>query len=501
MELTYWQKSATLPQFDAISRDVEVDVVVIGAGLTGITAAYLLKKAGAKVALLDRERCAQGDTARTTAHLTYVTDTRLGELVRTFGRDGARAFWEAGAAAIDQIYSLAKSRAPDCDFRWVPGFQFASLDDEAQSEKASLEKDAELAKEFGFSSKFVERIPWADRCGIRFENQAKFHPLKYLAPLLAAIPGDGSYVFENSEATDFEDDPLVVTARGFKIRCQYLMIATHTPLLGKTGLVKGTLFQSKLALYTSYVLGATLPHGLVPEGLYWDTTDPYFYLRIDAREGEDYAIFGGEDTKTGQAADTNAKFESLKSRLEKLFPQAKIQDRWQGQVIETNDGLPFIGESAGNQFVATGFCGNGFTLGPLSAIIARDRYLGRKNPWYELFAVNRKKFHGGTWHYIRENLDYPYYLLRDRLGHADGDSLDELEKGEGKILKLDGKKTAVHRDANGNLTCLSPICTHMGCIVRWNKTDQTWDCPCHGSRFYPDGRVFSGPAESGLEKI
>src|SRR5205807_2525500 len=204
-----------------------------------------------------------------------------------------------------------------------------------------------------------------------------------------------------------------------KIRCEYLVIATHTPLMGKSSTGSATLFQSKLALYTSYVLGARLPRGLVPEALFWDTTEPYYYLRVDSRAGaDDYAIFGGEDVKTGQEKDPEKVFADLAEQLKKVLPAAEIQNRWLGQVVETNDGLPFIGENEGRQFVATGFCGNGFTLGTLSAIMARDRYLRRNNPWFDLFRVDRKKFHGGAWRYLKENLDYPFYLVRDRLARA-----------------------------------------------------------------------------------
>ena len=498
---SYWQSTKALPQFPSLNKNLEVDVVIIGAGLTGITAAHLLKKAGAKVALLERGRCAGADTGNTTAHLTYITDYRLNRLVKTFGRDGAKAFWEAGNAAIDQIYEIAQSASPDAEFKWVPGYLHTSLKETDKKDRESLEEEAQLARELGFAAEFVESVPYARKPGIKFFNQAKFHPYKYLAPLLKSIPGDGSYVFENTEASEVDEKPLAVHAGKNKIRCSYLIIATHTPLLGKTGIFKGTLFQSKLALYTSYVLGAKIPSGTVPEALFWDTTDPYYYLRIDRRTGHDYAIFGGEDVKTGQEDDTEKIFERLRTRLKNVLPTAKVQQRWLGQVVETNDGLPFIGENEGKQFVATGFCGNGFTLGTLSAVMARDCYLGQKNPWFDLFAVNRKKFHGGTWRYLTENLDYPYYMLRDRLASAEGDSVDDLKIGEGKILRLDGKKVAAYRDEDGKVILSSPVCTHMKCIVRWNAADKTWDCPCHGSRFKADGKVFSGPAEEALEKM
>ncbi len=498
---SYWRDSASLPTFESLSHDVETDVVIIGGGLTGITAAYLMKREGVRVVLLERQRCAGADTGCTTAHLTWVTDERLHRLVKVWGCDGAKAFWEAGGAALDQIAEIVERNKIECEFKWVPGFLHASLKQGSKKDRESLEEDARLAEELGFKANFVESVPYANRPGVRFVPQAKFHPLKYLAALLREIASGDSYVFENTEATEVEADPLTIHAGGHKVKCKYLFIATHTPLMGKTSLVSATLFQSKLALYTSYVLGATLPKGLLPEALFWDTSDPYYYLRVDSHAEHDYVIFGGNDCKTGQEKDTEEVFRELEAKLKEMLPAAKVRNRWLGQVVETNDGLPFIGESAGNQFVATGFCGNGFTLGTLSAMMARDRFLGRKNPWFDLFDVNRKKFHGGAWRYVVENLDYPYYMLRDRLARAEIDSLDDLKIGEGKIVRLNGNKTAAYRDETGKVTLCSPVCTHLKCIVHWNAADRTWDCPCHGSRFKPTGEVLSGPAEEPLEKV
>jgi glycine/D-amino acid oxidase-like deaminating enzyme/nitrite reductase/ring-hydroxylating ferredoxin subunit len=480
---------------------VDVDVAVVGGGLTGITAAYLFKKAGVKVALVERGRCARADTGHTTAHLTYVTDERLHHLVDSFGKDCAQSFWEAGMAAIDQIFAHITDEKIRCEFDWVPGYLHVALRDPARNEIELLRRDAELAEELGFHAEFVEAVPYANRAGVRFPNQAKFHPRKYLAALLDKIPGDGSYVFEQSEVTEFEDEPLRLKAAQHHIRAQFVFIATHNPLMGNTGVTNATLFQSKLALYTSYVLGARCPRGALPEALFWDTGDPYYYLRVDRHEDHDYAIFGGEDCKTGQEKDTTGNFRRLEEVLREHLPMAEVRERWCGQVIETNDGLPFIGSTAKNQFVATGFCGNGFTLGTIGAAMARDFYLRRKNPWFGLFNVNRKKLIGGAARYVRENLDYPFYLVRDRLAKADTNSLDDLHPGEGKIVNLDGRKVAAYRDPRGELTLLSPICTHMKCVVGWNDADKTWDCPCHGSRFEPTGEVIGGPAEQSLEHI
>jgi glycine/D-amino acid oxidase-like deaminating enzyme/nitrite reductase/ring-hydroxylating ferredoxin subunit len=401
------------------------------------------------------------------------------------------------------MWDLQEEAKADCGFRWVPGFLHESIraDQRSQQELDSLREDAELARELGFEAKFVTDVPYANGAGVRFAHQAKFHPLKYLDPLVRGIPGDGSYVFEHTEATEFEDKPLTIHAGRYKLRCEYVVIATHNPLMGKKGLIMATLFQSKLALYTSYVLGARLPKGAVPEALFWDTTEPYYYLRVDAHKDHDYAIFGGEDAKTGQEDDPEAIFKRLGEQLKKTLPNAEVQHRWLGQVVETDDGLPFIGETGGNQFIATGFLGNGFTLGTLSAMMARDRYLKKENPWFDLFRVDRKQFHGGTWRYLKENKDYLYYLVRDRFAGAEGSSVDEVPIGEGKIIKLDGKKVAAYRGEDGKLSLCSPVCTHLGCIVKWNNADKTWDCPCHGSRFHPKGDVYAGPAEDPLKKI
>jgi glycine/D-amino acid oxidase-like deaminating enzyme/nitrite reductase/ring-hydroxylating ferredoxin subunit len=498
---SYWSATHAFPDFPALDRDIEVDVVVVGAGLTGITTAYLLKQEGARVALIERDRVAAGDTSRTTAHLTYVTDYRLHQLADTFGNDAAKAFWEAGAAAIDEIAAIARQTKADCGFHWTPGYLHASLRDKEAKERPLLEKDAELARAFGFDATFMEHVPFAKRPGVRFAHQAAFHPLHYLEPLVRAIPDRGSFIFEHTAMEAIDDKPMVVHAGGRKMRCDYLVIATHNPLMGKTGAVMAALFQSKLSLYTSYVLGARVPKGTVPGALFWDTSEPYYYLRVDPHEDHDYVIFGGEDVKTGQEDAPNTVFQRLTERLHSVLPMATMQHRWMGQVVETDDGLPFIGEHAHREFIATGFCGNGFTLGTLSAMMARDRYFDRKNPWFDLFRVDRRPFHGGLWRYVTENLDYPYYLVRDRFARADTDTLDDVHKGEGKIVRLHGRKYAAYRDDEGHVTVCSPVCTHLKCLVRWNEADRTWDCPCHGSRFHATGAVLGGPAEEPLEQI
>ncbi len=500
MPLTsYWLKSAKMSRFPRLGEDLKVDVIVIGGGMTGITAAYLLKKAGKKVALLERDRCVRVDSGHTTAHLTYVTDEPLQDLVKTFGRDHAQAAWDAGRAAIGQIAENVQSEDIDCEFARVPGFVHASWRDAAKDETDQLREGAKLAAELGFDASFVDEVPLARRPGIRFATQAKFHPVKYLTTLLKRIPGEGSFVFENSEAEEFLDNEMAVKVNGHTVRGDYLVLGTHVPLMGKAGMISSTLLQTKLAPYTTYAIGAQVAKGTVPQALFWDTSDPYYYLRVDPRPRFDYLIFGGEDHKTGQQEDANESFRRLEQTLLQILPEAKVDARWSGQVIETHDGLPYIGETAERQFVATGYAGNGMTFGTIAGMMAADAVLGRKNPWTDLFSVGRKKL-ASAWDYLKENLDYPYYFIKDKLTLSEGESLDDLKPGQGKVLSLGGQRVAASRDAEGKVTKLSPVCTHMGCLVHWNQADSTWDCPCHGSRFKVTGEVLGGPAEKPLEK-
>jgi glycine/D-amino acid oxidase-like deaminating enzyme/nitrite reductase/ring-hydroxylating ferredoxin subunit len=499
---SHWIESAPLPRFPQIERNLTVDVVVVGAGITGVTAAYLFKKEGYRVALLERGRCGGADTSSTTAHLTCVTDVRLHRLVRRFGKDHARAVWDAGLASLDQIFANTRSEDIHCDFHWIPGYLHASPEESAGRARTGLKQDARLAREMGFDTQFLEETPYFGAPGVKHPHQARFHPLKYLAGLLARLPGRGAYVFEQTEATEFSTTPLSVTAnRSWRIGCAYVVIATHNPLMGNTGLLSSTFLQTRLYPYTSYVLSAKVPKALIPDALFWDTSEPYYYLRLDPRRGFDQLIFGGEDHKTGQCSDTESVFRRLNRTLSQRIPEAIPTRGWSGQVIETNDGLPFMGETAERQFVITGCSGNGMTLGTLGAMMAVDTLEQRANPWTELFNPHRKKIRGGTWNYLKENRDYPYYLIRDWLGRSEGRNLRALKRNEGKILTLNGRKVAAFRNEQGQVTLRSPVCTHLKCIVAWNNSEKTWDCPCHGSRFSATGEVLAGPAEQDLAGI
>ena len=496
---SYWIRTSRLPPFPRLDKNITTDVVVVGGGLVGISTAHLLRNAGLDVVLLERNVCAAMDTGHTTAHLTLVTDEPLTTLVDSFGRETAFAVWDAGRAALDQIEANASDEGIECDFRRVPGFLHAALSGQGMSND-ELKAQADLASELGFPATYVPSIPPFGCAGVRFDHQGLFHPRKYLEGLLRSLQETSTKIYEHTAVEEIADD-LTVKAGAHSIRCAYIVIATHTPLMGKAGLVSATFLQSKLAPYTTYALGGRIASGEIPYGLYWDTADPYHYLRLQPDAGGDYVVFGGADHKTGQKANTLECWAGLERMLMRFFPAFLVEDRWSGQVIETIDGLPYIGETAERQFAATGFVGNGITFGTIAALMARDQVLGRSNPWREIFDPHRTNVRSGGWNYVKENKDYAYYMLRDHVLARHGKSLREVRPGQGLVLNLDGRRVAAYRDAKGFVQMCSAICTHLGCEVHFNAAETSWDCPCHGSRFRVDGSVLAGPAESPLASL
>ncbi len=486
--------------FPPVVRHRRVNVVIVGAGVTGITVAYLLSKAGRSVALLDRRQVFNGDTGHTTAHLTCVADTRLSTLVERFGRDHAAAVWDAGLAAIGLIDRHVRSEALACDFAWVPGYLHLSPDADAR-DVAALEREAALASDLGFDAEFVTSNPLSIRPAMVISAQARIHPVKYLRGLLHAAIERGCAVFEDSPVEAIDVDEPAVISHGTRIDCDMVIVATHNPLGSLHGLIQGALLQTRLALYTSYVICGTVRRGTLPDALFWDTATPYRYLRMSPSHDHDVVVYGGEDHKTGQGPEpADAPFGRLESSLKKMAPDVALTHRWSGQVIETDDGLPFIGETSPGPFIATGFGGNGMTFGTLAGLIATDLVVGRQNPWSGLFDLNRSRAKG-LWNYVKENKDYPYYLVRDRFAGADSRPLRTLRRGEGRLVDLPGGRVAAYRADDGAVTLLSSTCTHLGCAVAWNAVERTWDCPCHGSRFDVDGSVLAGPAQAPLERV
>jgi glycine/D-amino acid oxidase-like deaminating enzyme/nitrite reductase/ring-hydroxylating ferredoxin subunit len=461
------------------------DVAVIGGGITGITCAFLLKRAGLRVAVFEAGTIGSGVSGRTSAHLTQVLDIRFHQLAKKVGDAACADIARSCREAIDFIEHTAIDQEIDCDFKRVPGFLYAQTSKEAEV----LERERTACLRAGIAAQWGRSIPLPfDLAGVlEFPNQARFHPRAFVYGLAAQIPDERCSVFEHSRIEAVHDGaPCRLTLEGgAHATAGRVVMATHTPL-------NAVLLQTRLSHYQSYVVSGPSPLQL--EGLYWDLEDPYHYIRAVKVNGENHLIVGGEDHKTGQEKDTQAAFDRIAAYARRLG--VTVEHAWSAQVVEPVDGLPLIGRNAGTSrvFVATGYSGTGLTFGTVAAQIIAGELTGVPHAAAEHFHATRFTPLTSIGTYLSENVDYPLHLVGDALAPAEAGSVDEVGPGEGRLVRVAGKRLAVYRDFDGSVRAVSSVCTHLACHVHFNNAERTWDCPCHGSRFDVEGRVLEGPA-------
>jgi glycine/D-amino acid oxidase-like deaminating enzyme/nitrite reductase/ring-hydroxylating ferredoxin subunit len=447
--------------------------------------------------VLEQDRLGSGTTGSTTAHLTQVFDTGLDKLVQALGTEGARAVWEAGRRAIAHLEATAEAERIACHFRRVPGYYYAT----SRSALRDVQDEAKRARDLGFVADVVfDRVyPPMAHGGMRVASQAQFHPRKYLLGLAERLAERGCLLFEHSHVSAVHaGEPARVDANGFVVSATHVVFATHAPIHNR-------LFAAKVAAYQSYAVGVRVPRGTFPYALAWDSEDPYHYWRQEPGEGFDTLIVGGEDHRTGQKAHTCNAFEKLEAYVHEQLEGVEhaLTHGWSAQWWEPVDGVPFIGRVAGapNEYIATGFSGNGMTFGPFAGLLIADLILGRPNAMAAYFDPSRLKLRAGAITFVTENIAFPAYFAKDWLTPAEAAELDELHPGEGRVVAMNGQRVAASRDEQGGVHLVSAVCTHMACQVHWNEAETTWDCPCHGSRFTPDGAVVTGPAIQPLAPV
>lgn len=500
-----WYRSAAAPTYEPLQVDTEADVCIVGAGIAGLTTAYLLARQGKSVAVIDAQAVAGGESGRTSAHLSSAVDDRFMEIERVHGEAAARIQYESHAAAIGLIEHISHSEQIACGFKRLDAYLFPP-----DSNTKLLDDELAAAKRAGFAD--IERL---DRCPaagavigpcIRFGQQARFQPVQYLAGLARRLSAMGVAIYCGSHVTDMSTKNGVVTvttAKGPKVTAGFGVAATNVP----APINNWAGIYTKIAPYRTYMVGLQAPKGSISDALYWDTPDPYHYARLETSTDPDHdvLIVGGADHKTGQVtpAEQPEHFAKVESWARRTFPGVgPLVSRWSGQVYEPDDSIAFIGAvpTSGHEncYVITGDSGMGLTHGTLGAMLVSDLILGKQNEWAALYDPARKKLKA-TSEFLKENFN-AVAQYTDYVTPGEVSSPDEIPAGEGAILRRGLKKVAVYRDNDGVVHECSAVCTHLGGIVHWNSAEKSWDCPVHGSRFGCKGKVITGPAITGLSE-
>jgi glycine/D-amino acid oxidase-like deaminating enzyme/nitrite reductase/ring-hydroxylating ferredoxin subunit len=484
----------------ALADDKRVDTVVVGSGIAGLSTAYELVCRGQKVAVLDRGRIAGGMTSRTSAHLTSQSDDGFKTLTQVRGLDGAKAFYESHAAAIDRIEAIAQKEGIECHFRRVNGYLFPAIGKDPAEE---LTPEFEATKKIGMPIERHTGLPFKGLeqvRSLRYPNLATFHPLRYLRGVADAFVRRGGTLFADTTVTAVEEKGSAVTVRtanNASLQAANAVIATNSPINDMVAL------HTKLAPYRTYAMAITIERDSIEDALYWDTLDPYHYVRLEnGRGATQYIIVGGADHKTGEADDGWARFEGIESWIRALLPKlGNVTHRWSGQTLDPVDYAAFIGRNPGNDhvFVHTGDSGQGLTHGVAGSLLLSQLIAGETCPWVEFYDPSRITFSAAKT-FIAENItavkNFAEYIAPGELK-----SVDELKPGKGAIVREGLRKIAAFRDDKGQVHRVSAACTHVGCHLHWNSFERCWDCPCHGSHFAVDGTALNGPAVAGLKPI
>lgn len=459
--LSYWVDSSRSPGFPPLDGDVHVDVAVVGAGIVGVTAAHLLKEQGLKVALVDRRTIAGGVTGYTTAKVTSSHNLIYGDIESSFGSEAARTYGESNEAAIDKIAGLVDEHSIECDFERTDNYVYT----ESESSVAVLEREVGAARKAGLPASLTTEteLPFPVEGALRFTNQAQFHPRKYLGALAALVTGDGSHVFEDTVVTGVEESHpcSVMTERG-TISAGDVIVATHMPILDRG------LFFTKVHAYRSYVVAGFVDDDVTPRGMYISTGGATRSIRSTPADGRRLLLVGGEGHKTGTDPDTGGHYERLEQWARERYGMTEVAYRWATQDNVSVDKLPYVGRltrGSDHVFTATGFGKWGMTNGTVAALILSDHILGRPNPWASLYDSKRLTPVASAARFVKENAEVAAHFVGDRVTHHG-----------------------------------APRCTHLGCVLRENRAEGSWDCPCHGSRFDADGKVIQGPAVRDLSK-
>ncbi|GAB3066404.1 FAD-dependent oxidoreductase [Virgibacillus ainsalahensis] len=493
----FWRDSVKLPSFPKLDKSLHADVGIVGGGITGITAAYLLSKQNLKVILLDAGEILNGTTGHTTAKVTAQHGLIYDELIQHFGIDKASQYYQASEEAKRFIKETIEQHHIDCDYKEEDAYIYTN----AESYIQRLENEKKAYDQLKIDSEIADKMPFNVplKAALSMKNQARFHPLKYLKVLTEESINNGAQFYEKTIATDveFNEKPSIYIKDGHRVTCNYIISASHFPFYDKE-----SFYFTRMYAERSYVIGFKSTKKF-PGGMYINAESPTRSIRKADMNGEELWIVSGENHKTGQGESTITHYNELKEFAKKYISIKDFSYRWSAQDLTTLDKVPYIGPITKNEdniLVATGFRKWGMTNGTIAATILTDNILNRDNPYKEVFMPSRFQADPAVRKFTRINADVAKHMIKGKLENTKS-NINELAGDDATITRIKGKRTGVYRDTDRKLHMVDTTCTHLGCEVEWNSGDRTWDCPCHGSRFSYEGDVIEGPAKEPLTKI
>jgi len=492
-----WHETTKLPTYPTLEENLEVDITIVGGGITGITLAYLLRQEGYSICLIDANRFLSGTTGNTTAKITVQHGLIYDELINNFDLDTAKLYYEANERALQFMKKTIEENKIDANFTTAPSFLYSTEGDNTEK----LEKELAAYEAIGIQETLTTKteLPFQVRQALKIENQAHFHPLHYLTYLLEECNKAGVKLYENTRALSIEYSkrPIVICKDDYRIVSHYVVQTSHYPIFDGE-----QFFPLKMYADRSYALAAKTKTTV--DGMYINIDTPTRSIRPVTIDGDQGMLFAGENHRTGVSDHPMAEhFNQLASFAEKNFTIETIDYQWSDQDYTTADKLPYIGTMTAekdNVFVATGFRKWGMTNGTNAALLLRNLIINKKCRFADLFSLQRKtKINPNLKNMFTFNAEVAKQLVKGKLDGEEGD-ISKLEKGKACTIIKEGNRIGVYKDEEDQLYAVDTTCTHLGCELNWNDAEKSWDCPCHGSRFSYEGKVLNGPAVRDLTR-
>ncbi len=491
---SYWVDTTTRPSFSKLDRDIDVDVCIIGAGITGIMSAYMLKDSGLKICLIEKGEICSGVTENTTAKVTSQHGLIYRYLEDSFGTEFARKYLQSNEEAINMIEDIVQKESIECEFQRTDNYIYTCTDEYVQK----IKDEVETVNKIGLNAEQIDKInlPFEIKTGIKFPNQAKFHPLKYLYKIVEILKNNNVEIYTNSIIKDIEKEGTgyILKTEEYNVKSKYVVMATHYPIKSFPGLHFLKMYQDR-----SYAI-AIEPHAKITPGMYISAESPVASFRPI---NDELLIIGGEDHKTGDnSKDLKICYKSLETYAKEIYPSMKVKYRWATQDCVSLDKVPYIGEFSNlmpNIYIATGYKKWGMTTSHVAAKIIRDKILDIDNEYEKIYRATRMapiKNHEEFGNMLKQTV-YSLGINKIKMPKY---KYEDLEKDSGGVVEYEGEKMGIYKDKDGKIYAVKPYCKHLGCELSWNNLEKTWDCPCHGSRYDYTGKLISEPATEDLDR-